>query len=88
MIHIFEDYYIIGDEKCYELAKKTTSVNKSTGKIKYSPIGYYTTIEELVKGFIKYMVRRYISNEKEQTLNELKTYQENLYKTIEKNIGL
>lgn len=88
MIHIFEDYYIVGEENCYSLSQKSKTIDKKTGKEKIRPIGYYTTIEDLVKGFIRMMGRKYISNDKMQTLDELKKYQENLYKKIEKNIGV
>lgn len=74
MIKIDEEYILNANESCYTLETISTvqdTESKNYGKETRTIQGYYTSIENALKGYIKAKTRKYISSEKTNTLNEL-----------------
>jgi len=74
MIRIDEEYILNANESCYTLETISTvqdTESKNYGKETRTIQGYYTNVENALKGYIKAKTRKYVSNEKENTLNEL-----------------
>ena len=59
MIRINDEYYIDADSRCYTLEK-----NRET-------LGYYTTLEGVLKGFLKTELRKYIKESKNGSMQDL-----------------
>lgn len=80
MIKITDRFYINASNTCYTLTERTTVKDKNSknlGKEIFKDLGYYTTLENCLKGILKTVTREYISK------NELKTMQD-LQKEIQK----
>lgn len=74
MIKIDEEYILNANESCYTLETISTvqdTESKNYGKETRTIQGYYTSIENALKGYIKVKTRKYISSETTNTLNEL-----------------
>ena len=74
MIKIDEEYILNANESCYTLETMSTvqdTESKNYGKETRTIQGYYTSIENALKGSIKAKTRKYISSETTNTLNEL-----------------
>ena len=74
MIKIDEEYILNANESCYTLETISTvqdAESKNYGKETRTIQGYYTSIENALKGYMKAKTRKYISSETTNTLNEL-----------------
>lgn len=74
MIKIDGEYIINANESCYTLEKigqVEDTESQNYGKETKTIQGYYTTIENALNGYIKVKLRKYVSNETENTLKEL-----------------
>lgn len=69
MINLRDDYVIEVDPLNYTLKKDMKTKDKKTGNPVYKIIGYYSTLESCIKGFIDLMQREKLA-EGEYTLNE------------------
>jgi hypothetical protein len=90
MIKITEKYYINANTNCYILQEKTTVQDKNSknyGKKVFKDLGYYTTIESILKGILKTELRNYISKSEENSINDLVKQIRNL-ETYLKNLKL
>ena len=74
MVKIDNEYIINANESCYTLEKigqvedvESQNYGKETKIIQ----GYYTTIENALNGYIKLQLRKYMSRETENTMQEL-----------------
>ena len=75
MIKITDRFYINATTNCYSLQEKTTiqdEKSKNYGKEIFKDIGYYTTIEDCLRGVLKVKTREYISKDTINTLQDLK----------------
>lgn len=73
MIKIDDEYLINANESCYTLERKTTikdTNSKNYGKEVNEIEGYYTSIDGALNGYLKVKMRKYISKEKENTIQE------------------
>ena len=64
MVKITDKFYIDADNHCYILKEKTIvqdQNSKNYGKELYKDLGYYTSLENLLKGISKDVTRRYIN---------------------------
>lgn len=85
MIKIDNEYILNANESCYTLETISTVQDiesKNYGKETRAIEGYYTTIESALKGYIKSKTKKYISNQTENTLNELLITIEGLEKEL------
>lgn len=88
MIKIDEEYLINANESCYTLERKTTvkDINsKNYGKELNEIEGYYTSIDGALKGYLKIKMRKYVSKEEENTIQEAIKKLENLRLEVFKN---
>lgn len=65
-IKLENDIILFSDENQFSLRKETTA--DKDGKMKFRTIGYYSTLEQVLDGYVKYATR--LSNA--TTLEELK----------------
>ena len=75
MIKIDDRFYINATTNCYSLQEKTTvkdENSKNFGQDFFKDLGYYTTIEDCLNGFLKVKTREYISKETINTIQDLK----------------
>ena len=73
MIKIDNEYLINANESCYTLERKTkvTDENsKNYGKEVTIIEGYYTSIDGALNGYLKKQMRKYVSSEKENSIQE------------------
>ena len=94
MIRINDDYVITVDELCYTLKQDAhrMSVDKKTGKESpvYYYIGYYATLENALKGYIRLMIDKRLGSGNyniREALDVIREERENLEKLIEKYTG-
>ena len=74
MIKITDRFYINASSTCYTLQEKTTvkdEQSKNYGQEIFKDLGYYTTLESCLKGFLKAVTREFISKEEKNNVNEL-----------------
>lgn len=74
MIKVTDRFYINANSNCYILQEKTTvqdENSKNFGNEIYKDLGYYTTIENCLKGIFRNKLREYISKEEERSIKEL-----------------
>lgn len=65
MIRITDDFYIDADSKNYILRERTIIQDKESknyGKELFKDEGYYTSLEHLLKGFLKVQTREWIQS--------------------------
>lgn len=85
MIKIDEEYRINADNKCYSLEKvgKIEDENSENyGQEKITTIGYYTTLQGTINGYMKEQTRKYISEPTAKTIENLEEYIINLNEFI------
>ena len=73
MIKIDNEYLINANESCYTLERKTkvTDENsKNYGKEVTIIEGYHTSIDGALNGYLKKQMRKYVSSEKENSIQE------------------
>lgn len=88
MIKIDEEYLINANESCYTLETINTVQDvesKNYGKETRSIQGYYTSIEEALKGYIKCKTRKYIAQVNNNTIYDLISYIKDLEKVLKDN---
>lgn len=88
MIKIDEKYLINANESCYTLERKTKIKDpnsKNYGKEVNEIEGYYTSIDGALNGYLKIKMRKYISSEEENTIQEAIKQLENLRLEVFKN---
>lgn len=76
MIKIDNEYIINANENCYTLEKigKIEDINsKNYGNETRTIYGYYTTLENSLKGYVEAKTRKYVSAKTFNTLQELIT---------------
>lgn len=74
MIKITDRFYIDATSNCYILQEKSTiqdTESKNYGKEVFKETGYYTSIEECLKGFAKIITREFISQETKHSIKDL-----------------
>ena len=87
MIKITDTFYIDATSECYILKEKTIiqdENSKDFGKETYKVDGYYTRIEDCLKGFGKVNARKFIKKEQENTMQDLIKEIHRINKIIEK----
>lgn len=73
MIKIDNEYLINANESCYTLERKTTikdTNSKNYGKEVNEIEGYYPSIDGALNGYLKIRMRKYVSTEQENTIQE------------------
>lgn len=69
MIKIDETYSITADSNCYILQeKRIVEEGKEKGKEYFMNLGYYTTINDALKGLLKKEMRKYVAKDIVKTL--------------------
>ena len=89
MIILDDKYIITADENNYRLEIKNTiqeTTSKNYGKEITTVQGYYSTIESALNGYIKVRTRKYISQETQNSLDELLKEVKRYEKIIEDNL--
>lgn len=74
MVKVTDRFYITANSNCYTLQEKTKVQDvksENYGKEIFKDLGYYTTIENCLKGILKTITREYISREEENSIYEL-----------------
>lgn len=74
MIKLTDRFYINANCNCYVLQEKTKvqdPKSKNYGKEIYKDLGYYTTLENCLKGILKTVTREFISKAEEKDITEL-----------------
>lgn len=74
MVKVTDRYYINANSNCYTLLEKTTVQDEQSnnyGKEIYKDSGYYTTLEQCLKGMLKANIREFIAEEKEKSIQSL-----------------
>ena len=87
MIKITDNYFINATSNCYilhERVKVQDEKSKNFGQDTYKELGYYTTIDSLLKGFVKVKTREFISKSEQKNLSDLIIEIHKLNDTIEK----
>lgn len=84
MIRIKDDYVIIANEDEYIAAIDRKRVDKKGNAI-YKNIGYYSTLENALKGLYNYMIRKGLS-ENEYNLSEAIAYVTKMHEEMIKMI--
>ena len=83
MIKITDRFYINATTNCYSLQEKTTiqdENSKNFGQEIFKDLGYYTTIEQCLNGFLKVKTREYIAKD---TINSIQDLKKEIKKTQE-----
>ena len=91
MIKIDDRFYINATTNCYSLQEKTTikdEKSKNFGQELFRDLGYYTTIEDCLNGFLKVKTREYISKETINTIQDLKKEIKKLQKFLTKSLKI
>ena len=76
MVKVTDRFYINANSNCYVLQEKTKvqdPKSENYGKEIYKDLGYYTTLENCLKGILKTVTREYVSRNEENTIKELLT---------------
>lgn len=74
MIKVTDRFYINANSNCYVLQEKTKvqdPKSENYGKEIYKDLGYYTTLENCLKGILKTVTREYVNRNEENTIKEL-----------------
>ena len=74
MVKVTDRFYINANSNCYVLQEKTKvqdPKSENYGKEIYKDLGYYTTLENCLKGILKTVTREYVSKNEENTIKEL-----------------
>lgn len=90
MVKIDNEYIINANESCYTLeriSKVEDTDSQNYGKEVRTIQGYYTSIENVLNGYIKVKTRKYISKDIENSLEELLNEIKNTRNYIKEKIG-
>lgn len=74
MVKVTDRFYINANSNCYVLQEKTKvqdSKSENYGKEIYKDLGYYTTLENCLKGILKTVTREYVNRNEENIIKEL-----------------
>jgi hypothetical protein len=74
MIKVTDRFYINANSNCYSLQEKTTVQDvksQNYGQEIFKDLGYYTTIENCLKGILKITTREFIAQEQESNIKDL-----------------
>lgn len=74
MIKVTDRFYIDANANCYVLKEKTIvqdENSKNYGQEVLKDLGYYTSLESLLRGFLKITTRKFIAREEENSIQEL-----------------
>ena len=74
MIKVTDRFYIDANTNCYVLKEKTIvqdENSKNYGQEVLKDLGYYTSLESLLRGFLKITTRKFIAREEENSIQEL-----------------
>ena len=74
MIKVTDRFYINANTNCYTLQEKTKvqdENSKNYGQEVFKDIGYYTTLEQCLKGILKASTREYVGGDREKSIHEL-----------------
>lgn len=74
MIKVTDRFYINANSNCYTLQEKTKVQDvksENYGKEIFKDLGYYTTLENCLKGILETTTREYISRDEENNIYEL-----------------
>ena len=74
MIKVTDRFYINANSNCYVLQEKTKVQNPKSENYEkeiYKDLGYYTTLENCLKGILKTVTREYVNRNEENTIKEL-----------------
>lgn len=82
MIHIDDNYAIQSDDRQFILAKRTNGIDKTTGKVVWDKLGYYTTLANALEALSRRLMREKVS-EVDMTLKEALGYLKALEKQVE-----
>ena len=83
MVKINNDYYIDADSNSYMLKQVKYAVNKKGEKERADgTIGYYTTIETALKGYLKHQSRDIVSKQVFNSIQEYLKYIQKLDKEL------
>lgn len=74
MIKITDRFYIDANANCYVLKEKTIvqdENSKNYGQEVLKDLGYYTSLESCLRGFLKTGTREYIAKQEENSIQDL-----------------
>lgn len=74
MIKITDRFYIDANANCYVLKEKTAvqdENSKNYGQEVLKDLGYYTSLESCLKGFLKTTTREYIAKQEINSIQDL-----------------
>lgn len=74
MIKITDRFYIDANSNCYVLKEKTIvqdENSKNYGQEVLKDLGYYTSLESCLKGFLKTTTREYIAKQEINSIQDL-----------------
>lgn len=74
MIKVTDRFYIDANTNCYVLKEKTIvqdENSKNYGQEVLKDLGYYTSLESLLKGILKTTTREYIFKQGERSIQDL-----------------
>jgi len=77
MVKVTDRFYINATTNCYVLQEKTTvkdENSKNYGQEIFKDLGYYTTLENCLKGVLKTETREYIAKEDIKSINDLQKH--------------
>lgn len=63
MIQLYNDYVIINDDLQWILAKDTGHIDKRNGRVKYDPVGYFSSLRNALDEFRRRNIRTRCKNE-------------------------
>ncbi len=90
MIKIDDEYLINATESCYTLEKVTTiqdTKSKNYGKETKIIQGYYTSMQNALKGYLKCKMRRFVGQEENNTFFDFIKYLEKLEQSLKDIFG-
>ena len=74
MVKITERFYMNSTPNSYVLQERTEikdTESQNFGKVVFRDLGYYTSLDSLLKGVQKILLREYLSKSVENSLNDL-----------------
>lgn len=74
MIKVTDRFFITANANCYTLQEKTKvqdENSKNYGQEVFKDVGYYTTLEQCLKGILKASTREYVGGDREKSIHEL-----------------
>ena len=90
MIKIDDEYIINATENCYTLEKISTvqdCESQNYGKETKSIQGYYTSMQNALKGYLKCKMRKFVGQEKTNSINDFIKYLDKIEKFLKDMFG-